>query len=239
MRDKIYIILGMKRSGHHALVYWIGENIINCSHYNDYRISKEHKKFFSKSNKESNRTKFGTGGNNNVIINIEDFDPKWFNVCNFKEILPIPKYKKCYILLIIRDPFNWLASSMKMGGGPRRRIANRIKMYKDYFRYISEEKIHPENLFIVSYNEWFSDPEYRANLALHLDLPSCDKGVNKVSPRGGGSSFDKMKLRNKAQSMKVLERWKEMKSDPEYIKMIDMDLCKISTKFFNMKIGLK
>jgi hypothetical protein len=65
----------------------------------------------------------------------------------------------------------------------------------------------------VSFNAWFSSQDYRQGLAERLGLPFSDRGLDTVSAIGGGSSFDGLSFKGRAQSMNVLERWKEMMDD--------------------------
>ena len=58
------------------------------------------------------------------------------------------------------------------------------------------------------------------------------------SPRGGGSSFDKMRFKRKAQEMKVLERYKYFQGNPEYEKFTkDAELLELSEKMFGVSYG--
>ena len=49
-----------------------------------------------------------------------------------------------------------------------------------------------------------------------------------------GSSFDGMNLKDNAQKMKVLHRWKEFKDDSEFVKVLNMDdeLIELSRNIF-------
>jgi len=78
----------------------------------------------------------------------------------------------------------------------------------------------------------------RKKIAEQLDLKFSDKGLNVVMPIGRGrkgSSFDSLKCNGKAQSMKVLDRWKEYKNNSvEFTNVLKMNesLRDMGTKIF-------
>jgi hypothetical protein len=77
----------------------------------------------------------------------------------------------------------------------------------------------PPDTVFLSYNDWFSDREYREKKAFELGIDEfTDAGLEEVPMNGTGSSFDFREKAGKAQSMKVLERWKAMYRNPMFRK---------------------
>lgn len=235
-----YIILGMKRSGHHAIVYWIGSNLNDAVHYNDCNKGWRHGELFPNPN-QGNKGKIikfnKCNKSNNHIFNIEDFDMDNIKKYDMFNLKMFKRYKIVYFILVLRDPYNWIASCKKMGGNPWKNIDKRIILWKKQANLFINKN---ENIICINFNKWFSDEEYRKKLSLIFNLKSYNKYINITSPRGGGSSFDGMRFNKRANEMKILERYKSYLKEPEYINKFDYDLIKLGNKIFpKIKIGLK
>ena len=239
---KAYIVLGMKRSGHHAIAYWIAHNLNGktvlwndcCKGWSQGKLIPNHIQ-----PGQSQTQEVGSGKHNTDIYNIEDFNTDWLKKVNFRNFESLKRYDELHIMMVLRDPYNWIASSLRCGGGPARRIVGRIALWKRQARFcLDKEGYGTDKILRVSYNDWFQSEEYRAALADCLHLNSYDKGINLTSPRGGGSSFDKMRFKRKAQEMKVLERYKYFQGNPEYEKFTkDAELLELSEKMFGVSYG--
>lgn len=223
-KPRAYVVLGMKRSGHHAILHWICYNFKAAVHYNDYKI---HNKDFIPAHPHQKPVVFGEGAKNVRVYNCEDFD--WSNLGRLQTLPIWDKYNVTF-LSVIRDPFNWLASSLRAGGGLAKRIPKRIKLYQQQVKLFGCTGVVP-----VNYNRWVKEEAYRELLGERLNLPSIDKGVRTVSPRGGGSSFDKLKFKNKAQDMDVFGRWREYVGNPLFQMLLnDEELQKINNHYFHI-----
>jgi hypothetical protein len=126
-------------------------------------------------------------------------------------------------ILILRDPFNWMASRLKIGfrdvKGPTRRTLT--DLWLEYAReFLGETKHVPQPAVFVNYNRWFSEKEYRRELADELGVPFLDEGLGQVATQAGGSSFDGTAFEGRAQDMKVLERWRSFADDEEFRQLI-------------------
>ncbi len=125
-------------------------------------------------------------------------------------------------LLVLRDPFNNLASLMqKPSMWPPNHItleqfpATWIAYAKEYLGETSNLKALGK-VVLVNYNRWFVDRSYRQQLSEQLEKSFTDTGLKKMSPNGGGSSFDQLTWSDNAQNMKVLERWKIFQQNRTY-----------------------
>lgn len=144
-------------------------------------------------------------------------------------------------VLILRDAFNFLASVMRWSRGTRhqpdrRAIANLVEQWKDHAReYLGETTFLREKVKI-NYNLWFSEEDYRKQLAEEIGFrfkPGGTKGVPKVGPVVWGDTFDGMRFDGRAQEMKVMERWKHFEEDPFYRELfLDSEVAELSEKIF-------
>ncbi len=130
-------------------------------------------------------------------------------------------------IIILRNPFNNIASMMqKPILSPPNNIpisqlpATWIAYAKEYLGETSYLK-NLGNFITLNYDLWFSDQNYRKSLSAKLNQPFTDAGLQKVTGQhGGGSSFDGVAFSDKAQQMKVLERWKFFQNDREYLSLL-------------------
>lgn len=74
----------------------------------------------------------------------------------------------------------------------------------------------------VAYNKWFTDSEYRRELAAKYNLPNSEKTLDDVPSLSGGSSFDGLNRHGSARAMNVLRRWDDLSTQllPEYLGVI-------------------
>ena len=220
--SKAYVILGMKRSGHHALVLWIGNNIPDGTIlFNDCSKGWDNKILLPSIYQQPQSQEIAIGNVKdirNAIFNIEDFDIENLKNHDFMDFLNVKIYAEKYLILVLRDPWNWIASRMKTGGSLVQGMEIIVKRYIQHCECALKSISYTQNkLHIINYNDWFTDETYRASLAntLKLNKGATNNGINILSVRGGGSSFDGTKFQNKAQQMDVLNRWKFFK-DSEY-----------------------
>jgi len=116
--------------------------------------------------------------------------------------------------LVIRTPWNHYASILQwkcrtpLKRKPRRFIRGWLSYAYEYLRIT---KFIP-NLIKCSYDRWFVDKSYRKSISKSFGEDFSDDGLNFVDSEGRGSSFDQSKYCNRAQEMKVMERWKTINS---------------------------
>lgn len=232
--DRAYAVFGMKRSGHHAIVHWIGYNLPSAMHINDVAVNRD---MLLIPRHKPNPVYFGCDSSAdkimNMIYNFEDWIPRTFNIiqnCKTLSYFNTVKY-----ILVLRDPANWLASSMKVGGGCAKNIGLRVSLYKQQIKF-SEYCNDESFVHVVNYNKWISDKETRLELARNISVGDGDRGWNWLSERGGGSSFDKMKYRKNADEMRLGERWKEYKDDLDFKRLMDDEMLEINSKYFGVKL---
>ncbi len=230
-------MLGMRRSGNHAVINWVlgqlkGNAILLDNMQEHEPIGTPHKKL-----------KAGLG-KVNLLVSHEGRQLTDFFL-NYSEE-QFGKAREKYVLLILRDPYNWLASwyawQDELGFRFREDEEFRhytINLWKHYARLYLQWKDETREIdhdaqirVLVNYNQWTSSTEYRKKLAAQLGLQFTDKGREKMSINGYGSSFDGMTYNGKASQLKVLERWNNFEKDPDFQALFDDELIELGEKIF-------
>lgn len=238
-------VVGLKRSGNHAVINWI---LSQCS---------GEKLFLNNVAPQKDPFKTCCPDQGSGAIRPDKKERDWliysYEDCYLDEINS-PKFlkrheqwlgrsEKNYTLLILRDPFNFFASRMKwvgeedritldFSGTLEKRVL--IGLWKSYAReYLRQTHYLNNEVIAVNYNRWFSDKNYRAELAQELGLDFTDKGFAEVPAVGGGSSFDKMEFDGCANEMRVFDRWRAFVSDPTYRSIFtDREIIHLSDEVF-------
>ncbi len=203
---------GLQRSGNHAILYWIFEqfaggpvcflnNVRHGDHdpYHNYkqrvlrgidpgldteRIRRTPKRVLA----------FSYEDDADMMATETDFlasalDPR-FEANRERYLLPAKVRRD---ILIIRDPFNFLASRLK-----KRDSLSGIKSVEVFmanWKRLAEKALalvdNPrEDTIVANYNRWVSDLSYRRELSRRLGGTFSDATMDHVTPFGGGSSFD-------------------------------------------------
>jgi hypothetical protein len=144
-------------------------------------------------------------------------------------------------LLIVRDPFNLIASRLRWARGKKwtpslDQFPLFRELWKAYAREFLRETRYLKNPICVSYNHWFCSRKYRDELGGRLGFQNRDRGLEEVAKWGPtiwGDSFDELKLDGMAQRMKVLERWKDYVDDEFFrAQFTDPELLELSERIF-------
>lgn len=144
-------------------------------------------------------------------------------------------------ILILRDPFNLFASRMKAGlirghythhGAKPISIHTLRRIYKQHAREFLGEKKNLKNKVLVNFNSWSSDREYRRQLAHQLAIPFNDTGFSEVPAVAGGSSFDGTTFAGRAHKMKLQDRWRAFEDDEKYWNLFDREIFDLAEKIF-------
>lgn len=226
-------VFSIARSGHHAIVHWMAKGLNKGVMH------------FANINEDFDPRRINVYGDGDIIHNtiysIENFDLQGFSEI-FADTFDM-------IVLVIRDPYNQIASSLKKGHNlavldrpfePSKPYAkwfcqsmSRLEMMKQYMRHVlgDENRIN-ESFKVVNYNYWFASPEYRKKIADELDITDNKEGVEEVLGFGGGSSFSKRKYNRKASQMDVLNRWRDYAEDERFASLLDNELSSLSERAF-------
>lgn len=149
-----------------------------------------------------------------------------------------------FTVLILRDPFNLMASRIRK----KTPTVSEFKLYgdalngwKNYALEFTGKGSCLRDCIKISYNHWFTDQAYRKEIARQLGRPFSDKGLNVVTTAGRGSSFDDLTYNGKAQEMDVLQRWSSLKDDDEFCDLFRGrdDILYLSEQIFGEMAGTR
>ena len=242
-------IVGLMRSGNHAITNWIRQqqpgktqylNNIPCGK-NPYQHFYEKHLEYNKHPKTIRKLKQKARGKlpkcDCLFYSYEDYSLQQVSNPEFEgnHDRYFGRTLERYDVLIMRDPFNLMASRFKSGfiqvQAPDRTA---IELWLEYAReYLAETQYLNQRRICVNYNQWTRDRNYREQLAQQLDLEFSDAGFNQVKSQGGGSSFEGQTLDGQASKMDVLNRWKVYEEDPSYRQIFsDPNIFEYSEKIF-------
>lgn len=246
-------IIGLKRNGNHAVINWIEKQATGfVVHLNDIRVGENpYRCIYNSLAQDHPRNSWMgqqilrypqyRGKEGFELIEREakgDFQPKDCLIYSYEdyEISKISshfsEYKhdfyfgksaQRYDVLILRDPFNMLASRLKSNKNPVKSWHKTVvDMWIDYAKeYLGETNYLKYNKIAVNYNQWVQDRDYRQQIANKLQLNFSDRGIHNVKTFGGGSSFDGTKFKGKASNMNVFDRWKHFIDNSDYKNMLN------------------
>jgi len=151
-------------------------------------------------------------------------------------------------LLVLRDPWNNLASLLRWARGAvypisLDSVAKAARLWKAYAREVlGETDLLRHQRTPVLFNLWVTDPGYRAELASRLGVPFTDAGRDEVAPWGPttwGDSFDGFAYDGRAGEMPVLERWRWCAEDPFYRGLFDDETVELAERIFGVQAGVR
>jgi len=209
-RSNMVHVLGMKRSGNHAIVNWMIKNCFESQVFFNNIVSYD-----------ADRVK---------VSNVQFISPDLIDrvICTFEHIsLDFFEGDEDF-WYVIRDPYNWLASWINHSHFNESTVEN------DILTYIQNAKSTQKKIL---YNEWFKSRSYRDDLAIKLGFINKDIAINEVPKFGKGSSFDREQYEGRASEMDVLNRWKKVANNSLYLQLIRQnyeDLEDIAKHVFNM-----
>lgn len=250
-------IVGMSRSGNHPIINWITNQLsgrfcfLNCAEpktnpfYTARPLSQEDETYLvNYHNFDLNAEKKGSFSYKDYLIHsYEDcFLGMLSNKIFEKQHDTFVGYSgQRFDILILRDPFNLFASRKKAGlfyaqeelkSKPVSPLTA-IRIWKQHAReFIDAKKYLRHHRILINYNQWACDYTYRKELAAALGLDFTDTGFQDVSSCAGGSSFDGLKYNNRADKMKVLDRWKYFVDDQDYKNIFDDEMIHLSHEIF-------
>lgn len=215
----------LARSGHHAIIFWMINNLggFDESNADIYFINKKTGLYFYNNvtvhNQKLLHSEFSA---NWVIKNYEDTETEILNN-NF---------------IIIRDFLNLLCSRYKKWG--KNLIWNKDKGISDIDNLIKVWKQHvqaPDKNYIISYNEWVKNKQYRDDVSLKLGVNNAVDNIAYVPVLGNGSSF--LGLKKETDSSAYEKRFNQIKLPDQYIEKIqkDRELLDLNLKLFNIDIS--
>jgi hypothetical protein len=236
-------IVGMSRSGNHAIINWIIRQasgrlcFLNCAE--------------PKANPFARARRLVHGAP--YIVNYDGFDIESERQGLFsRKAYLLHSYEDCFLgtvnnpafatcheawvgasrrrvdVLILRDPFNLFASRRKAGiGSVSPRVAQRIwKQHAREFlgvrRYLNDPRV------AINYNAWTCDRGYRRAIAARLGLTFTDAGADVAPAFGPKSAF----ASEAGARPGVLQRWRHYVDDHCYRGLFDRETVSLARRVF-------
>lgn len=235
---EIYIIYSMQRSGHHAIIFWLLENMGGFNRNMNTNVYWNENKAIYYYNDCNHVPYILSNTYKKLILSFEDIDlsNNYYNyIHNQKKLNLIPNDgdKK---IIIIRDFYNMLASRYKKFSpnyGFNKYylldIDDIILLWKHEAREILENK----NIIGILYNKWIIDKNYRNEIGDKLGIKNIFDKIDYVPIMGNGSSFCKLNLENN--KINYLERFKKVKFPEDILIKIknDKELFQLNNQLFD------
>ncbi len=252
INQKSIRVVGLRRSGNHAIINWIKKEheqhrkkvtfINNIPHDKNpylhfYQNHLRYNKYPKTILKLKRQAKGWFDKVDCLIYSYEDYSLEQITNRLFEDKCDfyLGRANNKYDVIILRDPFNLLASRFKnQYFDTKSPCQNIIALWIAYAKeYLRETNFLKNTKICINYNHWTSNLDYRQEIAKILDIEFSDAGFNDVQKNGGGSSFDGLKFKGKAQTMEVDTRWKYFQDNPFYLQLINNEeLIEYSRKIF-------
>ncbi|SFG71091.1 hypothetical protein SAMN04488020_103261 [Palleronia marisminoris] len=242
MNEREIQVLGMSRSGNHAVCNWIFAQadepklLLNCAE--------------GKTDPFATCRPFSTGepgwrgvpdpgtapepGARRALV-MHSYEDSWFAHAFSRELEThhdawLGASRRRVRLLILRDPYNLFASRLKMGAALSTHVSR--TMWKQHAREALGDTRRVEDKVVVLYNRWATQKDYRRDLAARLGLTFTDAGASDVPQTMGGSSFDGTAFDGRAAEMATRDRWRAYAHDPIYRAIFDPEMVSLATRLF-------
>jgi len=268
MRDQqVITTFGLQRSGQHLVIDWICHGLLDVIHLNHCRFYPEcwnvalspmtgRRVVY----RNGMRDDSGIQGRENYEESLPADPPSALLYSVEDERLTWSPYRRLLAeydpqtVLIIRDPANWLASSLKHDRHSKRELRKHAGILKEYIAHAlqaSESDAGPVDI-AINYSRFIQDRAYRATVAERLGLKDFDKAETALvhTPSfGGGSSFEpdedaspeeaSASEEGSGETPSTLSRWVRYKNDSFFRSVLqDDELLELSYRFFDDLPGL-
>lgn len=212
---KKYEFYSHRRSGHHAFIFWMINNLGGFSQAIGTRI------FFNPV----------TGlyfYNDNTHYNYKLDKEHNTEIRNYEDCLPPPSPGK---IVVIRDFLNTLSSRLNHQFLTTD-LAEFINLWKEFARLAITSKDHT----FVLYNRWLVDKSYRDEISEKIGIPNLHDNINYVNHNAGSSSFSANRREHDVNS--YLTRYKQMNLNElqKSIILEDQELQKLNIDLFAIDI---
>jgi len=214
-------VYSLPRSGQHAILYWLmGQfDMQNVVYLNN--VGLRGKRYGTDNSKNRELLENKNAYIELYLMSFEGGDSNFYD----KESVVFSSCSVMKKIIILRDPFNFLASKIKIG---------EKKLEEQILKYISLSETKGD--YVILYNSWFSNEKYRRRILQYLNIPrKTDGSFTSVPPNGHGSSFDKRSFDGRGNEMEVLERYKHFLRHKPYLKLLKKypELIEISKTHFD------
>jgi len=248
-------LFGIRRSGNHTIVNWLKQNSLPDStdklvvHYNS--VSSPHPKDSWPTDPEELIKYFKVDSltsNGLVILSYEDeFLERATRLPTVVEAKKLFPDARVLTVMLIRDPFNMLASRMQKlrslredeATGAARFLSIPLEKVTEIWRSYAREYLERTQVLgdstRINFNEWFQNHRYRDELLSSMfgGIQNRDLGIDEVPIFGGGSSFEGSTFDGRGSQMIIMDRWKLFVDDSGYRALFkDSEITELSEQIF-------
>jgi hypothetical protein len=251
-RSRLLTTFALQRSGQHLVIDWICRGLVEALHVNNCRFAREglslvlrplmgRRVVYTASGihdsgvlgRRAYRKSLPPTTPSNLIYSLENQSLAQHDV---KRLLA--KFDP-YIVVILRDPANWLASSLRHGLHSKETLRGNIGILKEHLRFAGELATSANARAIaINFNRFTDDEAYRRTLADRIGLTSFDRAeqaLHHTPDFGGGSSFKNVR----GQSRDVSDRYLEYREDGFFQGALDdPELVMLAGAFFGTLPGV-
>lgn len=230
------VALTMSRSGHHAIGHWLLSQF-------DEELRHFHNNLYIPSYRDEHPLDYKTldylknryppkGDGHKWFVSIEDFTLEGLEYSRFDQYMK--DVANPHFVIILRDPFNWIASRLSLCLHEFDNLPKCIDTWKGLARAHKKKKLLGFPLTFIKYNQWVKSDKYRERIAKSV----CGKHVfDDINLKTGTTKFDKHPADNNGVSLK---RWKEALEEPRvkdiYLELTsDPELATLSKEVFAYK----
>ncbi len=235
----------MQRSGQHLIIEWVCRGLpAGVLHFNHCRFIKGGRRLFLKPimgrrivYSGDTVEDSGAQGTANLCKDFPVPAPEYF-LYSVEDMDPLQRsYRRLIrkyspeVILILRDPANWLASSIRHGRKEESELREHMETYKKQLSIATGQHRHTfPRVIVFNYNEFIINEAYRRDMAGkfdQFDLDKADVALARTPDFGGGSSFSGL---SKSQTN---DRWRKYENDTFFRSLLaDRELLELSKAFF-------
>jgi len=248
---KVYISISSQRSGQHLIIRWLCENISDVVHFNHCYFYRKNM-FYHLTPINGRRVIYRDGKiDDNLWPGREKLDCDHIRKLSFPNMLfsmedvalsnnfvkrIVNIRENIHPVVILRDPYNWLASTMKKDGDSQQLLEKKKRFYIQYLEQaLGENDYLKKNVTTINYNKFLIGPAYRESLCDEMNLylsQRAEESLQDVPTFGGGSSFS-----GHDGDIKLIEsvflRWKSYKNNSLYRRLLDDErLVSLTNAYF-------
>lgn len=236
---EILVVFGMRRSGNHLTIGWILDQVPgNAVFYNNIRPGAD-----PLSARMTEYRKNGAQEGHRVVLSYEDVSVDEMlqpALTDFLSERVAHHGARVRFAVILRDPLNLFASRLQKWPerfGTEAQITAQQTLYAEHAALAAAPAPiwRAATLVPVLYNHLLSDPATRITLADALEIQQGDRGLDRMSVYGHGSSFDGLARDSADVAQDVFSRWHSQAENPAFQAAIaHPEVAKAGETLFNM-----
>jgi hypothetical protein len=243
---RLLTTFALQRSGQHLVIDWICRGLVEALHVNNCRFVREglsvvlrplmgRRVLYTSSGihdsgvqgRRAYRKSLPPTTPANLIYSLEN------QSLAQREVRKLSARFDPYIIVILRDPANWLASSLRHGMHSKETLRSNIGILKDYLRFAGGLTATANSRAIaINFEKFTGDEAYRRTIAERIGFTSferAEEALQHTPDFGGGSSFKDARGRSSG----VHDRYLEYREDGFFQAVLsDPELVMLAEAFF-------